>query len=285
MPLDLKTFGTRTLSAIVFGLVMLMGLLWNTWSFITLFLLINTIALSEFLRLIERMSGFDYSKNEKMNFYLAGVSAYFMIVSSPMSSCNEPVNILLSRFFFYFMGLFIGALIILLMNANRKKLYNLLPGIGYISFSLGLIVQLRYMSLLLPVILILMIWMNDTMAYITGSILGKRKLMPSVSPKKTIEGTLGGILFTLGLAIVWASSTSWFPISLWIMIALIASVIGTIGDLAESKLKRMANVKDSGSIMPGHGGVLDRFDSLLLAAPFAFITSLILRICFEYKFV
>ena len=117
----------------------------------------------------------------------------------------------------------------------------------------------------IPCAIIFTIWINDTMAYIVGSLIGKTPLS-KISPKKTWEGTLGGII----LAVLVAGIIAWqfgFDIKMMIIISAIASISGTFGDLLESKLKRMAGVKDSGSLMPGHGGFLDRFDSLLLAIP------------------
>jgi len=125
-------------------------------------------------------------------------------------------------------------------------------------------------GLVIPLILIASIWINDTMAYIVGSLIGKTPLS-SISPKKTREGTLGGAL----LAIIIVTLTGHFafrlPVVHLIIISTIATVTGTAGDLMESKLKRLAGVKDSGEIMPGHGGFLDRFDSLLLATPFVWL--------------
>ena len=118
---------------------------------------------------------------------------------------------------------------------------------------------------LIPCSIIFSIWINDTMAYIVGSLIGKTPLS-KISPKKTWEGTLGGIILATFIAgvIAWQFDLN---IQKIVIIAGIASIAGTIGDLLESKLKRMAGVKDSGNIMPGHGGFLDRFDSLLLAIP------------------
>jgi phosphatidate cytidylyltransferase len=126
-------------------------------------------------------------------------------------------------------------------------------------------------DMLLPIALILMIWINDTMAYLVGSFIGKTPFSP-ISPKKTWEGTAGGALLTIAAAIAYGYfSHSQYAMQHWIALALCAAVAGTLGDLLESKLKRMAGVKDSGAIMPGHGGALDRFDSLLVAAPFAYV--------------
>lgn len=119
--------------------------------------------------------------------------------------------------------------------------------------------------IIIPCAIIFSIWINDTMAYIAGSMIGKTPLS-KISPKKTVEGTSGGIILAVAVAalIAWLSH---FDVKIFMIIAAIASVAGTLGDLLESKLKRMAGVKDSGHIMPGHGGFLDRFDSLLLAVP------------------
>ena len=117
-----------------------------------------------------------------------------------------------------------------------------------------------------------MIWCNDTFAYICGRLLGKHKLYEKISPKKTIEGFIGGLLFTqLAAFIIYKTSSLQISLIAWLLIALGISVLGTVGDLIESKYKRQAGVKDSGNIMPGHGGILDRFDSILFAAPFLFL--------------
>ena len=121
--------------------------------------------------------------------------------------------------------------------------------------------------------ILIFIWVNDSFAYLVGKNLGKRKLFESVSPKKTIEGFIGGWVFSLIAAyfITQQHTDSQIKLVDWIIIASILSIFGTIGDLIESKFKRQANIKDSGTIMPGHGGMLDRLDSLFFAAPFVFL--------------
>lgn len=118
--------------------------------------------------------------------------------------------------------------------------------------------------------MIFFIWLNDTGAYFVGSFFGKHKFYEKISPNKTWEGTLGGIAFCIGLSFVVASMFPQLAQIHWIAISVIVAVFGTLGDLVESMLKRLAGVKDSGSLMPGHGGVLDRFDSLFFATPFVF---------------
>jgi phosphatidate cytidylyltransferase len=114
---------------------------------------------------------------------------------------------------------------------------------------------------------IILLWTSDTMAYFTGKAIGKHKLFPSVSPGKTREGSLGAGFFSVLVGIGFAYTIDG-NITKWIVIAIIVWIIGTLGDLVESRIKRVQKVKDSGSILPGHGGFLDRFDSLVMVIPF-----------------
>lgn len=118
----------------------------------------------------------------------------------------------------------------------------------------------------------ILIWVNDSFAYLVGKTLGKTKLFPSVSPKKTIEGSLGGLIFTVAAAYFMARYEPIVNPWQWVILAVVIVIGGGLGDLVESKLKREAGVKDSGAILPGHGGMLDRLDSLIFAAPFAYLT-------------
>lgn len=117
-------------------------------------------------------------------------------------------------------------------------------------------------SPVIPCGIILSIWVNDTMAYIVGSFAGKTPLT-TISPKKTWEGTLGGAFLCVLIITLIGAATKYYRYTDWLIIATCCALFGTLGDLLESKLKRMAGVKDSGTFMPGHGGFLDRFDSLL----------------------
>jgi phosphatidate cytidylyltransferase len=118
--------------------------------------------------------------------------------------------------------------------------------------------------------IILLIWASDVGAYLVGSLIGKHKLFERISPGKTWEGTIGAFILNIGCAFIIAN---WFPelaLKHWIVISILVSVFGSIGDLVESMFKRQAGIKDSGKIMPGHGGILDRFDSLLFVSPFVY---------------
>ena len=146
-----------------------------------------------------------------------------------------------------------SAFVFLILIANYHKNYN--PNILLGSFIL--------------------IWVNDTFAYLVGKNFGRQKLFEKISPKKTVEGFLGGLFFSSVASYFIAAFTHTLSFTNWLILSIIISVFGTLGDLIESKFKRQANVKDSGIIMPGHGGMLDRLDSIIFAAPFI---SLFLRV-------
>ncbi len=142
---------------------------------------------------------------------------------------------------------------------SHTGLSSLLPQQG-IVFSPGIVIGF-----------FLLIWANDTGAYLTGMLIGRHRLMERISPKKSWEGFLGGIL--IAALVAWLLS-GWLGVvdrAHWIVISVIVSVAGTFGDLVESMLKRSAGVKDSGSIMPGHGGFLDRFDSAIISFPLVYL--------------
>lgn len=124
--------------------------------------------------------------------------------------------------------------------------------------------------------LLWLVWTNDTLAYLIGSQVGKHKLFERISPKKTWEGTLGGILGTIAMAWGLSLYVTDFNPAQWLALGVVVSIFGTLGDLAESMLKRSAGVKDSGSLLPGHGGFLDRFDAFLFMLPFAWLAVVLL---------
>ncbi|MCO6497159.1 MAG: phosphatidate cytidylyltransferase [Chitinophagaceae bacterium] len=159
-----------------------------------------------------------------------------------------------------------------------KTFIHYLTGLLYLTLPITLFFFIRLdtaftddnLLKVVPCGIIFSIWINDTMAYISGSLIGKTPLS-RISPKKTVEGTLGGIILSVTVITIIGSLTGYFRTIDWFFISLISAVTGTFGDLLESKIKRLAGVKDSGNIMPGHGGFLDRFDSLLVAIPFVFV--------------
>jgi phosphatidate cytidylyltransferase len=164
-------------------------------------------------------------------------------------------------------------------NREWKSLAYLFSGLFYIAFPLLFFFlstfkpeytqespQTIYMPLL-ALNLFVLIWCSDTFAYISGKLLGKNKMFEAVSPGKTWEGFFGGLILTCGFSALLAYYFN-IPVQVNIIVALCSVVLGTLGDLVESMLKREFKIKDSGNILPGHGGILDRFDALLIALPF-----------------
>jgi phosphatidate cytidylyltransferase len=230
MALNVATLKTRSLTAVVFVIVMLTGLLWNFWSFLILFTIVHFGCWYELVKLMKKIYGEKY-----IRYCLFGLIYLTM-----------PILMLLD-----------------LAIGNYRENFRGESGTGYFISSAYVY------SALLPCAIIFSIWINDTMAYIVGSLIGKTPFS-KISPKKTWEGTIGGAILcivVIGLLGYFIPVAKVIAVKHWITIAALCAIFGTIGDLFESKLKRMANVKDSGSIMPGHGGFLDRFDSLLFAAP------------------
>jgi phosphatidate cytidylyltransferase len=239
-----------------------------------LFWLIACYSLWEYQRLVAHINpGYaDISKGHRLFILVAATGILLLLSNDHFRFIGRSSNA-------WGMDLLIIALVFIplsdiFFNRFRFKymLYSFL-GLTYIALSFGLLINMRLEKSwhdfpLLPLGLIICIWINDTMAYIVGSLVGRTKFFPSISPKKTWEGTIGGIILTMVAAALFGYYTQYYTVTDWVIIAGLASIAGTAGDLLESKLKRMAHVKDSGHIMPGHGGFLDRFDSLLLATPF-----------------
>ena len=135
-----------------------------------------------------------------------------------------------------------------------------------ITFPMNALKELHSPLILLGIFII--IWTNDSFAYVTGSLFGKHKLYPSISPKKSWEGTIGGGFFAIAISVLLSYQFKILYTYEWIILAVLTVIFGNIGDLIESQLKRMVKVKDSGNWLPGHGGALDRFDSIIFATPF-----------------
>lgn len=160
-----------------------------------------------------------------------------------------------------------------------------LMGVMYIAAPLALLVMVQSYPALsagsptpwIIMSLFVFIWVNDTFAYLTGKLAGRHKLFECISPKKTWEGTIGGLLFTLVAGFLFHHFIQILLLHEWLIFAILVAVSGTYGDLAESLIKRKLQVKDSGNILPGHGGLLDRLDSLLFASPVAVIFLYIIK--------
>ena len=287
MPFNLQTFRTRALTAIIFVLVMLAGLLWNQWSFLILFSLIHFGCWIEYQKLVSLIDP-AYGQIDPIHKYGIMLTGWgFMLWMTDDNYQTGGFFLNKTGWWIFVVSLIVFGISIILFfkKSSPRLLAHSVMGLVYISLSWGLMMRLwgnLHQTVFIgenwikPVILIASIWINDTMAYLVGSLIGKTPLSP-VSPKKTWEGTIGGALLAVLVVGLVGYYSLHFPIKPLLLISLTGAIAGTLGDLFESKLKRLANVKDSGSIMPGHGGFLDRFDSLLLAT-----TALWLVLYFTY---
>ncbi len=265
MAMNWPTFFTRLGSAIVFCAVMLTGLLWNDWAFMVLVSVIQVLCLREYFKLMKKIYPQYHWPMWLQIAMQVGCMAYLWYNSMLFYGYDEFLQV-----FFILPSLVFGAALFSIQKARHAAGYALL-GYVYVSLPMLLLTDLYFIDGMMPIMLVLMMWCNDTLAYLVGSFIGKTPLT-KISPKKTWEGTVGGIILTLVSVGIWAYfNETDYSLAAWVGLALVVAITGTLGDLLESKLKRLANVKDSGTMMPGHGGALDRFDSLLVATPFAFI--------------
>ena len=280
MALNLQTFKIRTITALAFVAVMLGGLLGGFIPFIILFVIIHIGCWLEYQKLVGMIDVHykEVSMLHKIGIILVGLSLMLSRADDYVCWKDNRLNYLGVEIFFALLLLIIFYDALMIIQKKRKfkpEIYSML-GLAYISLSWGLMIDIRShfqvnnTHAILPILIIVSIWINDTMAYIVGSFIGKTPLS-KISPKKTWEGTAGGALIAIAFVTIIASK--WLNIDWRIVLGIssISAIAGTFGDLLESKIKRLAGVKDSGQIMPGHGGFLDRFDSLLVATPFVWL--------------
>lgn len=260
----------RALSGSVYILLLLVCISYSTLSFFVLFGIFLTIAVYEFCNLLN----FNKIIPILMALIVYGSVCYLSLKNIKLNK-NFDFSILIATLLISF------KCIVFLYEKSNKKLDSIskyLYLLGYLILPFVILTKIPFgVRGYNPKIIIgifILIWTNDTFAYIVGKSIGKHKLFESISPKKTIEGFIGGFAF----AIIASYLISKYYIEgsitnqyIWIGFAIIVSVFGTIGDLIESKFKRLANVKDSGKIMPGHGGILDRLDSVIFVSPFVFL--------------
>lgn len=280
MAFNWQTFKTRALTAIVFVVVMLAGLLWNRWSFFFLFSIVHFGAWVEYQKLVSKFNP-QYNKISIAHRYGIMLAGWCLLLFFTNYSLKLSTLSLTDIGFWGGITFMILLPLIMFIDSRIVFLGNIfysIVGVIYISLPLGLLIEMRThwsedslsLAYTVPLLIIFSLWINDTMAYIVGSLIGKTPLS-KISPKKTWEGTAGGVILTVIVICLIAYFTKRISVTDAGIMAGIAGITGTLGDLFESKLKRMAGVKDSGQIMPGHGGFLDRFDSLLFASLFIWI--------------
>ncbi|MBP7821349.1 MAG: phosphatidate cytidylyltransferase [Saprospiraceae bacterium] len=263
----------RTITAIFFSIVMLLGVLGGTYSFLSIFLVITAVCLWEFYQITLK----EESLFIKLYASAVSLTPYIWVA----------LERLLNTTTFDYASL-LALLFILLSSTFIVQLYrkSALPfsvigtvftGFIYIGIPFTLLQFIAYPSNAIgyvykfPLGIMLLCWANDSFAYLFGSKWGKNSLFKSISPKKTWEGTIMGAIMTLLVSIILGFLLDEGRLFVWIGIGIIVGIFGTIGDLVESQLKRSYGIKDSGNILPGHGGFLDRFDAFLFTIPFVFV--------------
>ncbi|MEA2042579.1 MAG: phosphatidate cytidylyltransferase [Bacteroidota bacterium] len=272
-----SNFLTRTLTAILFVVIIFVALFLHHILFGIVFYLFMVVALQEFYN-IPKQGNIPAQKK----FGILTGSIIFII---SYLHAHELIGIYV---FLLLVPLFMSFFLIEIFKTSENH-YNSIAttifGIIYITVPFSMFNYLGKVEipgaditdLLLPAFFVIL-WSNDTGAYITGSLAGRHKFAENISPKKTIEGTFGGIVLATVVAALMSLFDTGLSVTGWIGLGLIISISGTYGDLAESMLKRRGAIKDSGTILPGHGGILDRFDSFLFAVPAAYTYIQILQL-------
>ncbi len=274
-----NNFIQRAITGIIFVGVLIGCILGGPISFSLLFALITALTIHEFGVIISKQPDVEINKPICM---LAGVFLFFGFAYLGVMPGQTEILI---PYLFLIIYLLVSELYLKKKNPLNNWAYAMMSQI-YIALSFAMLNVLAYHSIgnegelsnyqvqynpILPLSIFIFTWINDTGAYCTGMLFGKHRLFERISPKKSWEGSIGGGVFSIIAAIVMAHYFPFMPISIWIGLALTVVIFGTLGDLTESLLKRTIGIKDSGNILPGHGGMLDRFDSTLMAVPAAVV--------------
>lgn len=274
-----NNFIQRAITGIIFVGVLIGCILGGPISFTLLFALITALTIHEFGNIVSKQPDVEINKPICM---LAGVFLFFGFAYLGVMPGQTEILI---PYLFLIIYLLVSELYLKKKNPLNNWAYAMMSQI-YIALSFAMLNVLAYHSIgnegelsnyqvqynpILPLSIFIFTWINDAGAYCTGMLFGKHRLFERISPKKSWEGSIGGGVFSIIGAIVMAYFFPFMPISIWIGLALTVVIFGTLGDLTESLLKRTIGIKDSGNILPGHGGMLDRFDSTLMAVPAAVV--------------
>jgi len=264
----------RAISAIFFTLIMFAGVFGGAWSFYLLFLLIAGGSAWELIKLLSDQDT-NYLFNRKLIGILLGIWPLLLYLVPTGGTLYSLDNLLFPVLLLFPIVVLLLTELLLQSTNPFRNIGNYLLALIYVGFPFALLADIafeaQYYDGWKVFGLLLLNWMNDTFAYLTGYFIGKTPFFPRISPKKTWEGTIGGSLFTFLFAWVVSNWMSCYSTHQWLTIATIVAIFGTLGDLVESMLKRSVGVKDSGAILPGHGGFLDRFDSFIVLIPFVWI--------------
>ncbi|MGM9708927.1 MAG: phosphatidate cytidylyltransferase [Prevotella sp.] len=274
-----KNFIVRTITGTLFVAIMVAGFL-NPRAMVFLFALITGLSMWEYTGLVNDID------DVRVNRFISTVAGVYLFLAVAAWRMGVVANfIIVVPYLLTIVYLFVSGLFTCNKNPVADWAYTML-GQMYVALPLSMINILAFevdgqwgvsFDPLLPLSIFIFLWTNDSGAYCCGSLLGKHKLFPRVSPGKSWEGSIGGCVLVLAVAALigwWANSgemTHQLSIAAWMGLGLVVVVFGTLGDLVESLFKRTLGIKDSGNLLPGHGGMLDRFDSSIMAIPAAVI--------------
>ncbi len=266
----MKELMTRSLTGLLFVILIIGSILLSPYAFFAVGAVFAGLGLNEFLKLFYP----NHNIAEYKAYYFSGMAVYFL-------TGMVGIQVLDVRMMIYVMILFYVMILLELFkeDSSWKRIGIYFSGFFFVALAFGLMNALYFAGnqssqQFFPGVLLgmfLLIWTNDVFAYLVGSRLGKHRLFERHSPKKSWEGSIGGLVFTMLAARLLSEYFHQLTYGQWMIMAMLAVVFGTFGDLSESMLKRNAGVKDSGSLLPGHGGVLDRFDAALFVSPFAYL--------------
>jgi phosphatidate cytidylyltransferase len=267
----LKVLVQRSLTGIAFAAIMLTGIVIHQFVFATVFAFFLLITLFEFYKLSEHIG---YEPSAKIGL----ICGFLLFIIFFLAGSH----VIPYRFIFLAILIPLFTLLPDLFDKRKNGFKNsmiTIAGVIYIALPYSLLCFIIYPgksagSEFYPWILFgifLIIWVYDSMAYVVGSMLGRHKICERISPKKSWEGLVGGAVFAVIMGIINSVFFHELSVTNWVVIAMLIVIFGTSGDFFESKLKREAGVKDSGNILPGHGGMLDRFDTVLFAVPVIFV--------------
>lgn len=270
----MKGLVRRGSTGLIFVIVILGGLYGGQYSFVLLFAVVTGLCLWEFFD-ITLHNNVKQDRVRKIIGLIFGLTPFVLVSMLKLDMMDSPEKFVLLSSILCFPLLFLS-FVFELFTKSEKPFSNvafIILGMVYIGIPFALLdfiafdEDIFYTNTILG--LLILSWSNDTAAYMVGSRFGKTKLFPSVSPKKTWEGSIGGVVITILIAVLMSFFFKECTLTQWLVLAIIVVIFGSIGDLVESMLKRSYSIKDSGTLLPGHGGFLDRFDAFIFLIPFA----------------
>lgn len=265
-----NNFIQRAVTGVLFVIVLVGCILYSPLSFGILFTIISVLSVHEFAQLVSKSSEVSINKT------ITALGGAYLFLAL-MSFCTQ--QSVGARVFLPYLGLLLYMMITELYlkkkNPTGNWAYSMLSQL-YVALPFALLNVLAFpgsvtYNPILPLSIFVFIWLSDTGAYCVGSLIGKHRLFERISPKKSWEGSIGGGIFSIASSLGFAHFFPFMPGWQWVGLAIVVVIFGTWGDLTESLMKRQLGIKDSGNILPGHGGMLDRFDSALMAIPAAVV--------------